>query len=219
MMPNQMMKAPWISAAAICLLLPGAPLGAQTVEGRVALPKPQPAEVVNRRYATGGEPALIQPDPPTAVVFLEGDFPLPKNPSPAQMPQKNLAFVTPLLAVAVGTTVEFPNFDQTYHNIFSYSKPKRFDLGRYRGEEQPVPALVFDKPGAVLLHCDIHEFMHGIILVLQTPHFQSTDPDGRYRLSNLPVGHFKLKAWLNNKKTLEKEVELKPGATLHVDFP
>ena len=133
--------------------------------------------------------------------------------------KKKLAFVTPLLAVLVGTAVEFPNEDDTYHNIFSYSKPKRFDLGRYRGEERPIPSQVFDKPGVVALHCDIHDHMHGVILVLETPHFVTTDPDGRYRLSNLPPGRYKLKAWIDSKTTREHEVDLKPGATLHVDFP
>ena len=120
------------------------------------------------------------------MVYLEGEFPAPKGPLTAQMAQKNLAFVTPLLPVLVGTTVEFPNLDETYHNIFSYSKPKRFDLGRYRGEERPIPSQVFDKPGPVALHCDIHEHMFGIILVLTTPHFARTDAEGRYRLANLP---------------------------------
>ena len=135
------------------------------------------------------------------------------------MTQKNLAFVTPLLLVQVGTTVEFPNLDDTYHNIFSYSKPKRFDLGRYKGDERPIPSQIFDKPGAVVLHCDIHEHMYGIILVLSTPHFARTDPEGRYRLENLPTGRYALKAWVDSKTIYEHPVDLKAGGTLHIDFP
>ncbi len=193
--------------------------GQGVIEGKVELRKPGNAPVLNQRYQGAADPSVLVPDPPAAVVYLEGEFPAPKGPLKAQMAQKNLAFVTPLLPVLVGTTVEFPNLDETYHNIFSYSKPKRFDLGRYRSEERPIPSQVFDKPGPVALHCDIHEHMFGIILVLTTPHFARTDAEGRYRLTNLPPGRYVLKAWINSKTTLEKPVEVKAGGTLHLDFP
>jgi plastocyanin len=189
------------------------------VEGRVALPKSQSAPVVNKRYQVVNKGGIIAIDPAVAVVYLEGAFPRPASPPRAQMAQKDLAFVTPLLPVQIGTTVEFPNLDDTYHNIFSYSKPKRFDLGRYRPDERPIPSETFDQPGLVALHCDIHEHMRGIILVVQTPHFTRSDTEGRYRLAGLPAGRYTLKAWMNSKTTLERPVELKNGATLRVDFP
>jgi hypothetical protein len=135
------------------------------------------------------------------------------------MAQKDLAFVPMLLPVQTGTKVEFPNLDDTYHNIFSYSPAKRFDLGRYRRDEQPVPAQQFDVPGLVVLRCDIHEHMRGLILVLDTPHFVLTDTDGRYRLGGLPAGRYTLKVWLDSKTTLERAVELPAGSTLRADFP
>jgi hypothetical protein len=135
------------------------------------------------------------------------------------MAQKDLAFVTPLLPVMVGTKVEFPNQDDTFHNIFSYSQPKRFDLGRYRSDERPIPSQIFDQPGLVTLHCDIHEHMRGLILVLKTPHFARSDTAGHFRLTGLPAGRYVLKAWVSSKTTFERPVELKNGATLHVDFP
>jgi len=116
-------------------------------------------------------------------------------------------------------TVEFPNLDDTYHNIFSYSPAKRFDLGRYRPEERPIPSVLFDVPGLVTLRCDIHEHMRGLILVLNTPYFVITDEAGRFRLSGLPPGRYTLKAWIDSKTTREQPVELKSGATLHTDFP
>jgi plastocyanin len=193
---------------------------AQTsIEGVVALPKSEAAVVMNKRYQVVSKAGLIATDPAVAVVYLEG-VPLPATaPARAQMPQKDLAFVTPLLAVQTGTTVEFPNLDETYHNIFSYSGPKRFDLGRYRSDERPIPSQIFDQPGLVVLHCDIHEHMRGIVLVVDSPHFTRSDTQGRYRLSGLPAGRYTLKAWLNSKTTLSRPVELKSGATLHVDFP
>ena len=158
-------------------------------------------------------------DPPRAVVYLEGSFPKPASLPTQQMPQKDLAFVTPLLAVEVGTKVEFPNLDDTYHNIFSYSPAKRFDLGRYRPEERPIPSQIFDVAGLVTLHCEIHEHMRGLILVLETPHFTVSDTDGHFHLAGLPAGHYALKAWVDSKTTREQAVDLKNGATLHVDFP
>jgi plastocyanin len=193
--------------------------GQAVIEGRVALPKSQSAPVVTKRYQIVTKAGIIATDPAVAVVYLEGQFPRPASPPKAQMSQKDLAFVTPLLPVQVGTTVEFPNLDDTYHNIFSYSKPKRFDLGRYRSEERPIPSQLFDQPGLVTLHCDIHEHMRGIILVLETPHFTRSDTEGRYRLTNLPAGRYTLKAWVNSKTTLERPVDLTRGGTLHVDLP
>ncbi len=208
-----------LTLLSFAVLADGRGAGEAVVEGKVELRKPGNAPVLNQRYQGAADPAVLMPDPPAAVIYLEGMFPAPKGPLKAQMAQKNLAFVTPLLPVLQGTTVEFPNLDEGYHNIFSYSKPKRFDLGRYRGDEQPIPSQVFDKPGPVALHCDIHEHMFGIILVLTTPHFVKTDADGRYRLGNLPPGRYVLKAWKDSKTTLEKPVELKAGGTLHIDFP
>ena len=204
---------------AMFVVVAGNAWGQATVEGTVKLPKSSVTSVINKRYDMNGDPAVVQPDPPQAVVYLEGNFARPKTLPLARMPQKHLAFTNPLLPILVGTTVEFPNEDDTYHNIFSFSKPKRFDLGRYRPDEVPVPTQVFDKPGVVMLHCDIHAHMRAIILVLETPYFQKTDTQGGYRLENLPAGHYRLKAWLDSKTTLEKEVDLKVGGKLHVDFP
>jgi plastocyanin len=190
-----------------------------TVEGLVALPKSEAAAVMTKRYQVVTKAGMIATDPAVAVVYLEGVSPQPIAPLRAQMAQKELTFVTPLLPVQVGTTVEFPNLDDTYHNIFSYSKPKRFDLGRYRPDERPIPAQTFDQEGLVVLHCDIHEHMRGIILVLATPYFVLTDPDGRYRLTGLPAGHYTLKVWLDSRTTLERPVDLENGVTLHLDFP
>ena len=190
-----------------------------SVEGHVDLPKAHTAPVVAKRYEIVSKGGVVATDPPMAVVYLEGPFARPASIATAQMPQKDLSFVTPLLPVVVGTKVEFPNQDDTFHNIFSYSQPKRFDLGRYRSDERPIPFQVFDQPGLVTLHCDIHEHMRGLVLVLSTPYFTKSETSGRYRLTGLPAGNYTLKAWVSSKTTLEKPVELKNGGTLHVDFP
>lgn len=189
-----------------------------TVEGRVQLPKRPVDPALNQRYLPTAEVAVGQVDPPMAIVYLEGDFPASQGPGPLQhMQQKNINFVPNLMAVRVGTTVDFPNLDDTYHNVFSYSKAKRFDLGRYRKDEKPGVVL-FDKPGIITVHCEVHDRMRGTILVLETPHFAKTDAEGRYRLERLPAGRYVLKAWISESDVREHPVELKEKTTLHVDF-
>ena len=189
------------------------------IEGRVELSKARPAAVMNKRYEVVTKAGVVATSPPLAVVYLEGPFPNVTPPSTQQVAQKDLTFVPLLLPVQVGTKVEFPNLDDTYHNIFSFSPAKRFDLGRYRPDERPIPSQVFDTPGLVTLRCDIHEHMRGLILVLPTAYFTKTDADGRFRLTGLPSGHYTLRAWLDSKTTLGRPVELTSGSTLHVDFP
>jgi plastocyanin len=202
----------------VVALFPISALGQVTIEGRVELPKSHSAPVVAKRYEIVTHGGVLSTQPPLAVVYLEGSFPKPASPPTTQIVQQDLAFVPPLLPVQVGTRVEFPNLDDTYHSIFSYSPTKRFDLGRYRPEERPIPSVVFDKPGLVTLRCDIHEHMRGLILVLNSPHFVMTDAEGRFRLRGLPAGHYTLNAWIDSKTTRERPVELKKGETLQVDF-
>ncbi len=164
---------------------------------------------------------IAPPDPPVAVVYLEGQFPkdgADSSPTTNEVKQSGMQFRPALLPILVGSAVEFPNDDPFYHNVFSYSKTKRFDLGRYRKSDRPQPIEVFDKPGVVKLYCEIHQHMRGIILVLDTPYFQTTDTNGFYRLHDLPAGSFFLKAWIDEKHIYEKPVELRPGQTLKMDF-
>lgn len=189
-----------------------------TIEGKVDLPQVRHAPVMTKRYEIVTKAGVLSTNPPLAVVYLEGAPGKPGSLPIKQVTQKEMMFLPALLPVQVGTTVEFPNEDEDYHNIFSYSPAKRFDLGRYRPEERPIPSQVFDKPGMVTLRCDIHEHMRGLILVLDTPHFATTEPDGRFRLTGLPAGKYTLKAWLDSRRTREQPVELKSGSTLQVDF-
>jgi plastocyanin len=208
-----------LSAIAIVLFIYVSAFGQAVVEGRVELPKSHSAPVMAKRYEIVTSGGVLATRPPLAVVYLDGSFPKPNSPPTKQIAQKDLAFLPSLLPVQVGTRVEFTNCDDTYHSIFSYSPAKRFDLGRYRPDERPIPSEVFDTAGLVTLRCDIHEHMRGLILVLNTPYFVTTDAGGRFRLSGLPSGHYTLKAWIDSKTTRERPIELKSGATLHVDFP
>ena len=83
----------------------------------------------------------------------------------------------------------------------------------------PIPSVTFDTAGMVTLRCDIHEHMRAVILVLDTPHFVVTDPDGAFRLPDVPPGRYVLKAWIDSRTTREIPVVVADGALLRVDFP
>ena len=192
-----------------------------SLEGVVQLPPPTVERALNQRYGTNVEAPLTPSNPPAAVVYLEGTVTAnakPKSDVIAQMAQKNMLFAPDLIAVQTGGAVEFPNQDETYHNVFSYSKAKRFDLGRYRKDEK-AGRVVFDKPGVVTVHCEIHDRMRGTVLVLETPYFQKTDSAGHYRLDHLPAGHFTIKAWINEADVRDRAADLKSGTRLKLDFP
>jgi plastocyanin len=186
------------------------------VEGTVAIPPRRAGTDPAPRYTGGSTYVAGDPDAPAAVVYL--DVPGAKPTAHATLAQHHYQFAPGLLAVQRGTVVEFPNLDDEYHSVFSYSKAKRFDLGRYARDEKPA-ALTFDETGVVKLYCEIHDHMRGTIVVLDTPYFVKTEPDGRYRLGGLPSGRHVLRAWVDDGPPREQTVELRDGETLRVDFP
>jgi plastocyanin len=111
----------------------------------------------------------------------------------ARMDQRNERFVPHVLAVTTGTYVDFPNDDKTYHNVFSLSKTKEFNLGRYAvGHSESV---LFDQPGIVRVFCEIHSHMSAFILVFAHRYFAVTGDDGRYRIDAVPPGSYTLVVW------------------------
>ena len=208
-------------AVATALVCAGRPSHAETViEGTVKLPPSRTSSTAASRYQPKAGVAAV-PEPPVAVVYLEGSFPAPSSKPMAggKIEQKDYQFVPGILPVFRGSEVKFPNLDEDYHHVFSYSKPKKFDLGRYRNDENP-PTVVFDKAGVIKVGCEIHDHMRAVILVLETPHFTKTGADGKYRLvlKDPLAGKFTLKAWINEKTFWEQPVEVKEGATLTIDF-
>jgi hypothetical protein len=125
------------------------------------------------------------------------------------MDQRGEAFVPRVLAIVAGTTVEFPNSDITYHNVFSFSKAKSFDLGRYAaGRSRSVR---FDEPGIVRVFCEIHSHMTAHILVFAHRYFAVTDEAGRYRLDGVPPGTYTVVAWNESAPQISARVVIPEG--------
>ena len=167
----------------------------------------------------GMAPARDIPDLLRSVVYLEaaprGAFETIGG-GRAIMDQRNETFVPHVLAITTGTTVDFPNSDRIYHNVFSLSKVRRFDLGRYAaGRSESVR---FDRPGIVRVFCDIHSHMNAFILVFSHPFFAITDPDGRYRIDNVPPGTYNVTAWNEGTPSEPTPVTVPDGGIAELDF-
>lgn len=215
----------YLSSAFLCVLIvafaSGSSVSGATIKGKVDLTSIQNKKL-NPQSRYGRLPSIAKKNrvKPVAIVYLEGDFSeedLAKASKEAELAQQYLQFSKNVLPVLKGTRVAFPNFDETYHNVFSYSKVKSFDLGRYN-KKDPPQYQVFDQAGEVKVFCEIHDHMRSTIVVLETPYFVSTDDEGNYELPNLPEGEFTLKVRLKSRKTLEKAVTLKADDVQTIDF-
>jgi plastocyanin len=157
------------------------------IQGRLDIRRLAKASERRPDVAEPGAPGpRDMPDLRRGVVYLEsapqGAFEEREAPR-AVMDQRNETFVPHVLAVMTGTRVDFPNSDKTFHNVFSLSKTKRFDLGRYAAGHSK--AIRFDRPGVVRVFCDIHSHMNAFIVVFNHPFFDVTDPEGRFRIGNV----------------------------------
>jgi hemoglobin len=124
--------------------------------------------------------------------------------------QRNKTFAPHLMAVPVGSTVAFPNFDSIYHNVFSVSQPQRFDLGMYKSGE--MRQMVFDKPGIIRLGCNIHANMSAYLVVVDAPYYVVSDQDGSFSFRSLKPGKYKVQAWSEQSaEPLVTEVTVKAG--------
>lgn len=109
------------------------------------------------------------------------------------MDQINQEFVPGVLLVLIGSSVDFPNKDNIRHQVYSFSPARQFELPLYAGT--PVKPIVFDKPGVVVLGCNIHDWMIAYIYVSESPYFAKTGPDGRAQLRELPPRQYTVRVW------------------------
>lgn len=236
-------RPPTVNALLLCLLLPSAqapcaePAGASaasvaastgSVEGIVVLapsldrrkmqfqlyPDPALKEPKVRAVATETDDTrnvliYVQSVPSTARAVVD------PGPDPV-MRQVNETFVPHILPVLRGTTVEFPNADPIFHNVFSLSRAGTFDLGRYpKGDSRSAR---FDRPGVVRVFCHIHSDMSATIVVLDNPFFSIPDSAGHFRIAGLPPGEYKVAAWHERVRTITRSVRIEAGQTTTIEF-
>lgn len=215
------------AVAALCLAL-APPLadaqapGTGVIRGRLRLPPlARPATPRPDVHAHGATPAPAI-DPAAlrrGVVYLEtaprAAFD-EREPGRAVMDQRHETFVPHVLAVMVGTTVDFPNSDGTFHNVFSLSRARRFDLGRYAAGRSK--SVRFDRPGVVRVFCDIHAHMNAFILVFSHPYFAVTDTEGRFRLPGVPAGTYTVVGWHDGENRARGVATVTGGATVDVEL-
>lgn len=191
-----------------------------TIRGRVEL-RQAPADV-ERRPNVGDlamPPAHEPSDRRRSVVYIEtaprAAFEQRDDVRP-RMDQKNETFVPHVLAIVAGTTVDFPNSDRTYHNVFSLSRAKSFDLGRYAAGHSK--SVRFDRPGIVRVFCEIHSHMSAFILVFAHRYFAVTDDEGRFRLENVPPGTYTIVAWNETVPQTTRRVVVPESGDVEVTF-
>lgn len=137
-------------------------------------------------------------------------------PARATMAQVDEQFAPHVLPVYRGATVEFPNNDDVFHNVFSLSSAKTFDLGRFpRGSSK---SDVFDKSGTVQVFCHIHSDMSAVILVLDNPYFAVPSTAGKYVIEGVPPGDYTVVGWHERIKPVTQTVHVTAGETARLDF-
>ena len=198
-----------------------------SIRGRVDIRRIVTAPQVRPNVSALSSPTKLDGnDLQRAVVFLDAQEVPERSPlraaprgaaGRARMDQRNETFSPHVLAITTGTIVEFPNNDQTFHNVFSLSKPRHFDLGRYGRNESKT--IRFDKPGVVRVFCDIHSHMSAFVLVFNHPFHTTTSDDGRYRLDNVPPGTYTVTVWHEGQSRDSRSVTVPAsGGVFDVDL-
>ena len=169
--------------------------GAVTLEALIQTPSGKPlvdaAVVLEPVGAPATAPAAASKSRPHAVIE-----------------QRGAEFAPYVTVVQTGTPVDFPNKDTVRHHVYSFSQPKRFEIKLYAGK--PGQPITFDKPGEVVIGCNIHDWMEAYVLVVESPYFGKTGPDGQVRIANLPAGRYRLQLWhpLQKAQAAASEIEL-----------
>lgn len=196
------------------------------IEGTVRLAGQTTTRATISPYAgrLGGDvertsPPAATPEEIAVHLGIAGDVAPPpaEDPSPPtpEMRQVSIRFDPRVLAIPVGTTVAFPNMDPVFHNVFSYSPTRRFDLGRYgQGKSRSV---TFDEPGLVKVFCDVHAEMSAYILIVDSPWVTQPDAGGNFAIEDVPPGVHRMTLWHPDRG--ERTVEIEVGDdTVHVEL-
>ena len=177
------------SALLAAVLGLAAPAAAGTVTGRV--------EVLDK----GGRRLSDLSD---VVVYVDGVRAKPRPAAHATVTMKGKAFSPRVLVVGVGTTVDFPNEDPIFHNVFSVSGDNRFDLDLYKRPKSG--SWTFQHPGVARVYCNIHPQMSAVVVVRDNPYFAKAAPDGAFSIPDVPPGRYTLKAWNERAAEVGREI-------------
>jgi plastocyanin len=193
----------------LALLILWAPQETGSVSGKVAAPEGAAQKKLRMKikYAGPGVSGPTKPDPSPAVVWLEGAAAVKMDARPVDVRQEGAEFRPRIVAVPVGSKVSFPNADDVFHNVFSYSKAERFDLGKYpKGESKGV---TFEKKGLIDVRCEVHDHMRCYIHVFDHPYYAIAAEDGSYSIPKVPPGKYTLVAWKEFFDPVRQEIEVK----------
>jgi len=178
-----------------------------------------------RRLATAGvypgRIVGIQTDRETSeldnvIVFVNATTRVDSVPQRVSIRQTNEEFVPHVVAVTAGSTVEFPNDDLIFHNVFSLSRVATFDLGRY--PRNASKARTFTKPGVVKVFCHLHSHMSAIVRVFPHPYFAVPDRNGRFTIPDVPVGRVEVTAWHERAGEVTRSATVEDGSAAELTF-
>ena len=216
--------APAVAVAGLiaCLSLVGSESpraqGAAQVRGRVTIGIPISTRRPTNAYSRAAQATNLAPvsELRNVIVYLKDATRVSVRPARAEIRQLNETFIPRAVAVTVGSEVGFPNEDPFYHNVFSLSRVRTFDLGRYpTGQTRTVR---FDKPGLVKVFCQIHSHMSASVMVFDHPWFAVPDDEGRFSLADVPAGAHQLVAWHERLGETITDVRIEGGRPSTVDF-
>ena len=166
---------------------------------------------VSGRAFVGGRPLA------DVVVWLDAPG-APRRPQPRLViEQRNVAFTPRVLAAQVGSVVELPNNDRIFHNVFSYTNGKPFDLGLY--PTGATKRITLDRPAVNRLYCNIHPHMAAYVVAVDTPYFATTGKTGSFAIREVPMGDYTYHAWRSGGETLTGSVTVGDSATLDITWP
>lgn len=150
-----------------------------------------------------------------AMPLATGPLPKPKN--EASIEQVNKEFVPLVTVVQTGTSVSFPNRDPSRHHVYSFSPAKTFEIKLYTGV--PAQPVLFDKPGEIVLGCNIHDTMLAYVYVVDTPYFAKTDKQGKLKIDGIPAGEYELMvSHYASAPVATQKIRLKANDALEVKF-
>jgi plastocyanin len=180
-----------MAARLAALLIFCANAGAASIEATVSTPAGKPVE-------------------DAAVIIEPVSGASPKRHRTASIEQRNREFVPYVTVVQTGTMIEFPNQDPVKHHVYSFSPAKLLEIKLYAGK--PVQPVLFDKPGEVVLGCNIHDWMEAYVLVVNSPYFAKTGANGKAFIRNVPAGRYRLRVWQPRQRSEAPLREIEVGA-------